>query len=346
MYYGPALMVDNKSELFHGECWAQSIRATSGEFPFYPGTDEAIFPSDFVLLDNGDSQRLGQVHAIYRDYRKAQAIPGSWLLIVCPVVTRERLSQEMNAQLPSGPPNDLFMIEDVKLKVLVEQVVSQSQMKFADMDDITVTSNIRLVKGIANRKYAQCRSSSIRNRILGEAEIQSYGRDYLQSSLVKRGLKRILSVPGVMFLDAFGLYRNMYRYVVGCYWTPANLDATSRKKTVNHFTLTLGPFGSALTDITDCLSPASKALGSGIDMVLTNGESVFVTSFLLAVTGDMPQQLANVGVRSHKAAVSCRYCIVDARERSNMDYNVHKMLRFETQAEQASLSIYFTTAQG
>ena len=46
MHYGMAELVDSPTEAWHSKQWAASIRTTSGDFAFYPGTKDPIFPGD------------------------------------------------------------------------------------------------------------------------------------------------------------------------------------------------------------------------------------------------------------------------------------------------------------
>ena len=108
IYFGPALYSDShRSEFYHGDAWAESIRCTSGQFPRYPGperrraplpvrasgptaaaqgvNDEAIFPSDFIAfrLDGISGEQYGQIQRIwYVDGVDRAAGQGTWRLEV------------------------------------------------------------------------------------------------------------------------------------------------------------------------------------------------------------------------------------------------------------------------
>ena len=83
MYFGPARYVDNLTDPWHGQVWAESICCASGCFPFYPSSGarltipnaptEAIFPADVVRLTNN---RLARILRIWKDSNDA------WLLEV------------------------------------------------------------------------------------------------------------------------------------------------------------------------------------------------------------------------------------------------------------------------
>ena len=50
-----------------------------------------------------------------------------------------------------------------------------------------------------------------------------------------------LSMLFLLFIDGFGIFRNIYPSLKGFYLTPASLPYAERRKESNMFTLTLGP---------------------------------------------------------------------------------------------------------
>ena len=91
MYFGMAVLVDSPTTFWHSSAWAQSIRATSGEFarfpksPRFPMTSgKPIFPSDFVRYrcatteicdcQSGDPNKLhwGRVYEVWKEGRVGQ----------------------------------------------------------------------------------------------------------------------------------------------------------------------------------------------------------------------------------------------------------------------------------
>jgi hypothetical protein len=69
-----------------------------------------------------------------------------------------------------------------------------------------------LVRHIANISNNHIRSFRLSHPIRAEIEIEKYGRDNLVKDYWG---KRVLSVPQLTFIDAFGVYRNMYRSLTG-----------------------------------------------------------------------------------------------------------------------------------
>ena len=71
--------------------------------------------------------------------------------------------------------------------------------------------------------------------------------------------------------------------------------------------LTLGPHGAEMDDIIYSFYADFQDLEKGITMDF-NGKKKLVNVFLMAITGDMPQQAANSGLFSHRIVIGCRSC--------------------------------------
>lgn len=129
-----------------------------------------------------------------------------------------------------------------------------------------------------------------------------------------------------MFIDAFGLYRNMYRSLTGVYFSLAGQTLRLRMHRANVFVLTLGPHGASTDEVLSFILDLSK-LDRG--MVLTiNGEEKAVLAFPLFFAGDMPQQNHNSGVKNQNAGKGCRNCLANADERGDLDFDTIKLGRY------------------
>ena len=129
------------------------------------------------------------------------------------------------------------------------------------------------------------RALSLSVSLQGELETETYEKNYnfvssSQDYVVK-------SFPMLVFIDAFGLYRNMYRFILGWYSIPAALNVKDRNRRSNVFVLTLGPHGSSPNDIFAAVEPGSKALDRGMTMVI-NEQKTFVCASTHGFIGDMP----------------------------------------------------------
>ena len=106
-----------------------------------------------------------------------------------------------------------------------------------------------------------CHTHAIR----AELEMQAYSRglyavhwDKAQPNSLKT-----LSLPLLTFIDAFGVYRNSYRSLMGFYVTPAALPENDRCRESNVFPIALGPHGSDFGDIVKALH-SMRTLDEGI----------------------------------------------------------------------------------
>lgn len=126
--------------------------------------------------------------------------------------------------------------------------------------------------------------------IRGELEIAAFGRTHIESldSRMSRG-RKTMSLPLMTFIDAFGLYRNSYRSLMGIYFILAALDTHERNRRVNVSPLTLGPYSSNFADVVEAIRLLS-ALDKGIEVYIPGEGRVLLVAFTFAFLGDMPQQ--------------------------------------------------------
>jgi len=129
-----------------------------------------------------------------------------------------------------------------------------------------------------------------------------------------------LSLPFVLFIDDFGVHRNMYGALKAFYITPACLDYTDRRKPSNGFALTLGPHGASFDEIVSNLESGMQALCHGVTLDI-RGEKL-VKAFPILLTGDMPQAADNSGFLRHNATIGCRSCYCPKYENGNLDFDV------------------------
>ncbi|KAI5781384.1 hypothetical protein DFH27DRAFT_488348 [Peziza echinospora] len=96
--------------------------------------------------------------------------------------------------------------------------------------------------------------------IRGQIEVDIYGREYLEEHFFtypnKPDQKPIRCIPQMTFIDSFGLYRNMYRTLLGFYIIPSNMTIRERTRLANIFPIALGPHGAEIEQTIECLKPA------------------------------------------------------------------------------------------
>ena len=69
----------------------------------------------------------------------------------------------------------------------------------------------------------------------GELGLQAFGGDHLKGFDTKNTQKQVVSLPLIMFIDGFGLYRNTYRTLMGMYQVPLlQRTYTTSKRLPNH----------------------------------------------------------------------------------------------------------------
>jgi hypothetical protein len=122
------------------------------------------------------------------------------------------------------------------------------------------------------------------------------------------------------FVDGFGLYCNMYRSLMGVYLTLASMNLRQRSRRANMFPLTLGPHGSNFSDVISSIVGLAQ-LDKGIEIEI-NGEKKFVCVYILAFTGDMPQQQENSGFKRQSANRGCRSCLVEEWNRGDLGFDI------------------------
>ena len=95
--------------------------------------------------------------------------------------------------------------------------------------------------------------------------------------------------------------------------------------------LTLKPHGAKMNNIIYLFYADFQDLEKGITMDF-NGKKKLVNVFLMAITGNIPQQAANSGLFSHKAVIRCQSCYYPKTHQADLSYNViyHGKYHFET----------------
>jgi len=169
------------------------------------------------------------------------------------------------------------------------------------------------IKHVVNLQQKKMRSTLKLHTLRAELELEHYGRQHLLGLSIENGPAQ--SMPMLLFIDGFGIFRNNYRSLKGFYLTPASLPYSERRKEDKNFTLTLGPHGASMTDIVKSLKSELQVFEKGVK-ILVNGVPTRVCAFIMAFTGDMPQQAANSGALSHNAKIGCRTCYCPRNKKS------------------------------
>lgn len=94
-------------------------------------------------------------------------------------------------------------------------------------------------------------------------------------------------LPLITFIDAFGLYRNLYRLLIGIYFILVLLSARERDRRSNIFPLILGPYSSNFADVVEAIKLLT-ILNRGIEVYILGIEKILLVVFTLAFLSNIP----------------------------------------------------------
>ncbi|XDG03304.1 hypothetical protein ABKA04_002919 [Annulohypoxylon sp. FPYF3050] len=347
VYRGMARLIDGPiNNPWEGNWWGESIRTTSGQY-FYYSDGTPIFPSDFIRwkpTPESPQVRLGRVRWFGMDFRAdgrpASENYGRPLLRVQEVYYRNTLPHDMANILETSPfPRpmqdciEFVIVEDSELSLSPEQVIERIPDVRMDYyydpsssrasGPLNSTYGVRLVYNQSRRQF---RVVKLTSPLRGELELETYGREYLTQNFAG---KQMLSLPFQIFIDAFGLYRNMYRSLTGMYLITEFFPEHLRSRRSSVYPLTLGPHGSDLADVFRGLFH-TLSLDRGRELTI-DGESIFVCAFMSCITGDLPSQQKLSGCQGPTANMPCRYCIVSDKNKANLSFDIINNGRYHYQ---------------
>lgn len=73
-------------------------------------------------------------------------------------------------------------------------------------------------------------------------------------------------MPLYFYIDAFSLYRNIYRALIGIYLFLTPLTNKERRRRANIIPLTLGPYSYNLLEVIDAIGAVVAALDTRIEI--------------------------------------------------------------------------------
>lgn len=343
MHIGLGHFVDAPTQLWQSDSWLTSVRSTSGVYAHFTpdlssnSSTNPIFPSDFVYhtcsilscaCHQYDTFHLSRVEAVGLDYRKATGdgfSEGSIVLRLRKALTNEETSVPLQ-------PNELLLLEDgisYHLESAIRAIHSDIMLDYSYESRVTSQQftiprrNQSFIRRIMSHQ-GKIRPINQSHSPRAELEIAEFTRQHFVE-LFDRG-SSVISVPLLTFIDGFGLFRNMYRTLMGVYLIIAAFSFKERARRSNVLPLTLGPHGSNFDDVVGSLQ-AMYDLDGGI-LLTINGKETLVCVFTLAYLGDMPQQNENAGFLSQRANKGCRFCFIPSTERSNLSYDIISNGRF------------------
>ena len=331
MHFGMAEYSDNPTELWNSRAWGSSIRAASGDNA-YTREEELIIPGDIVRFEQapGEVFTKGRVLFVGRDCRSTVVEVGRPIVVTLQAVVllRDLASNAYSTQIHTLLPSDLddhelVILEDKLLEVPPSSILHHLSIYLdrehdEDEDEIIIPDDRFFVRRVINLSTVTIRALKLLQATRGELEVAYYGREFLVERFARN---RVVSLPFQLFIDDFGVHRNMYRALKAFYWIPANLAYEERRKIANVFTLSLGPHGAAIGDVVEAFAESIRELDRGC-LLNINGEDWMVCAFTLAFLGDIPQQADNAGFLRHTANLGCRSCWCPKKKKSKLDYDI------------------------
>lgn len=94
-------------------------------------------------------------------------------------------------------------------------------------------------------------------------------------------------LPLLSFINAFSLYRNTYRSLIGMYYIPTAINTYKRTRRANCFVLTLGLYSSNFLDVIKALR-LLIALDRSIEVRILGISRVLLIAFTYAFISNMP----------------------------------------------------------
>lgn len=94
-------------------------------------------------------------------------------------------------------------------------------------------------------------------------------------------------LPLITFIDAFRLYRNSYRSLIGIYFIIVVMNSRERNRRANMFPLTLSLYSSNFVDVVDTIRLLAS-LDRGIEVLILGQGLVLLVAFILAFLSNMP----------------------------------------------------------
>ena len=280
MHFGMAYLVDSPVKLWHFRAWGQSIKAASGDNA-YARDKELLIAGDIVAfkLPTEKKSMAGRVYFIGRDYfnNTKKKDHGRIILIVQPVTMYEHIymykggpeTAQVLADELSTLKKDPFLLENLRVKVPVNLVNRRlTNIVICYTDTMATMPDTYYVRYILNTSKHIVRSAIKLHPTREELEVAHHSREHLKkmftraySSSPSSSASRmsqsqslspsntIYSIPYILFVDGFNIYRNNYRSLKGFYIIPANLPYNERRKIANNFTLFLESHGVSMDDI-------------------------------------------------------------------------------------------------
>lgn len=94
-------------------------------------------------------------------------------------------------------------------------------------------------------------------------------------------------LPLITFINAFSLYRNLYRLLIGIYFILVLLSSRERDRRANVFPLILGPYSLNFVDVVEAIKLLA-VLNRGIKVYILGIGNVLLIAFTFAFLSNIP----------------------------------------------------------
>lgn len=278
---------------------------------------------------------FGQVQAIIIDYRSVR-LPrvdeGDIVIKIREIL----LSRNLQITIILALVLNKQFINDKYIFVLVKNIVPTKVgvlMYYAfqaiyRLEDLLKGNPPRFVRRIVRDINRLGNTPSIRlvqqdDPVRSELELNYFSQKQLVSKFyIRKDGIVVTSMPLYFYIDAFRLYRNMYRALIGVYLFIAILPNKERGRRANIIPLTLGLYSYNLTEVIDAIGAIVSTLDTRVIIELVDSTKIIVYTQILTFIGNILQQQLNTSFLSQKAKFGCRSYIRDIKIQSNLDIKV------------------------
>lgn len=328
----------NSIELWQSQTWIEFVQTTSGYFAHY-FNDKAIFSFDWVLYRSSSMLKiLDHVVAVEHDFQDdiASEHIDRLKIKVQHALHYSEISLNFYA-LRFFQRDEIILLTDFSFVDQASIICHQENiiMNYIHNDERSVTLLsqaatddqsyvVRCFITLKELFHSLCHSASLR----AELELQMYDHEYFSKNFDRATGNQCISLSLLMFIDDFDLYRNAYRSLMKVYLQFASLFFHDWMHQANMFSLTLGLHESNFNDIVDALQDLQHF---NQDAVLDLSQLTQVCAFTLCFLKNMSQQQANADFKSQRIIKNCRFCLISAEARDNLDFDIIQQGQFHTQ---------------
>ena len=327
MHFGMAHFADG-TEYWQSKSWGASNLATSGQFVRTVRGD-IILVGDIVRVHAEEGFSKGRVIYIGTDGDEV------WIRLEPVLRKHEIANKDMLKAAGHIPHYELIIWEDNAFVVQPHQVKAHLDVHIdrewnGEKEEVGGTVNAPFFIKRAYNEKESFRPIRKIPALRGDIEVEHFGREQICSlAAPPDDSYDVRSFPIILFIDDFGVHRNMYRALKAFYWIPAAFPYSERRKLANVFTFTLAPHGHSIQDVVDTFKNAFAKLAGGVMMTI-NGRETLVCAYVIVLIGDMPQQADTAGFLRHSAKYGCRSCRCKKAERADLEKAFTKRYHWDT----------------